>query len=143
VLHDLVAGHRRRGLSERPHDEQRNMVAPGVPVVEEDSVQPRRLADVDIALFAQLARDRLDQRLAGLNPAARQMPSAHIAVLDQKDAPSVVDHQRAHTQRHAARKPPVEVQHAPQRRLERAAHTIETDPLHTGPLPRLRALLYQ
>jgi hypothetical protein len=72
------------------------VIAPGGAIVEENSVQPRRRRHLDVALLAQLPRHRLGERLAGLDPAARQMPAAHIAVLDQKDPPVRVDHQGAH-----------------------------------------------
>jgi len=52
--------------------------------------------------LAQLANERIDQRLARLDAAPRQVPAAHIAVLDQKDAAVRADHQGAHAERHAA-----------------------------------------
>src|SRR5215831_8089488 len=73
VRHDLAVGHRCGHLAEAAHDEQRDMVAPGIPVVEEYAVQLWRLGNVDIAFFTQLARDRLRQCLANLDPAARQV----------------------------------------------------------------------
>src|SRR5262249_47125619 len=96
-----------------------------------------RLGELDIALFAQFARQRLGQRLARLDPAAGQMPATDVTVLDQENAARAVDHQRAHAQRHAAREAPVEPQHAPQRQFERTAYAFEAAPFHPA-LVRLR-----
>ena len=117
-------------LAEIPHDEQRHMVAPGIAIVEVHAVQARRRAKLDIALLAQLARDRLRDCLAGLDPAAGEMPAAHVAVLDQKDAPVGVDHQRPHAERHRPRKAPIEVEEAPDGRLAGLARSVEIHPFH-------------
>jgi hypothetical protein len=93
-------------------------------------VQLRRRGHLDIAFLAQLARDRLRQRLPCLHAAAGQMPAADIAVPDQENAALIVDHQRAHAERHGARETPVHVHEPPQRGLERAARPIEAEPLH-------------
>jgi hypothetical protein len=53
-------------------------------------------------------------------------------VLDQEDAPFAVDHQGAYTQRHGAGEAPVEVERAPQRRLERASGPLEREPFNAG-----------
>ena len=73
-------------LAECAHHEHRDVIAAGRPVVEEHAVQLRRRGHLDVALLAQLARGCFEQGLADLDPAARQMPAADIAVLDQKDA---------------------------------------------------------
>src|SRR5437899_2141840 len=59
------------------------------------------------------------------------------------------EHQRAHPERHGARKAPIEMQHAPQRRLERAAGAVEIEPWHHASeanqarLVKSRALLFR
>src|SRR5215475_1121852 len=83
---DLVVGKWGRRLAEAAYYEQRNVVAPGYPIVEKDPVQLRRLGQIDVALLPQLTREGLYDRLAGFDSAARQMPAADIAVLDQEDA---------------------------------------------------------
>ena len=40
----------------------------------------------------------VEQRLAGLHPAARQVPAVHVGVLDQEDAARAVDHHGARAQ---------------------------------------------
>src|SRR5215468_6414992 len=42
---------------------------------------------------------RLTHRLADLDPATRQVPATHVAMIDQKDAPLLVDHQPPHPSR--------------------------------------------
>ena len=64
---DLAIGNRRGRLAKRAYDEERDVIAPGGPIVEENSVEPRR-RHLDIALLAQLPRDGLGERLAGLDP---------------------------------------------------------------------------
>src|SRR5262249_51835048 len=107
------------------HHEHRHVIAAGDPLVKEYAVQPRWRRGLDIGLLAQLADEGVDQRLAWLNPAARQMPAAHIAVLNQKDASFVVDHQRARPEREAARETPIGVQDAPGQRFQRIANGSE------------------
>ena len=109
VRDDLMVGDRRRDLAEIAHHKERDVVAPGIAVVEKYAVQRGRTDELDIAFLAQFPRQRLRDRLAGLDPAARQMPAADIAVLDQKDAPLGIDHQRPHAKRHGARETPIEV----------------------------------
>ena len=45
-------------------------------------MQHRRSGRLEIALLAQLANKRIEQRLARLDTAPGQMPAAYIAVLD-------------------------------------------------------------
>src|SRR5262245_15585193 len=70
---------------------------------------------LDIALFLQFPRQRLNHRLADLDPATRQVPATHVAMIDQKDAPLLVDHEPPHPERHDARKAPIGMQDALQR----------------------------
>jgi hypothetical protein len=86
--------------------------------VEEQPVQDGFTHELNTALFDQLAPQRLQKRLSGLDPAARQVPAGHIAVLDQEYAIVPVDHHRADPERHATGKAPVEVENAPQNRLK-------------------------
>src|SRR6516165_9957013 len=130
VSDDLAIGDRRRRLAEREHDEERDVIAPGGAIVEENSMQPRRRRHLDVALLAQLPRDGPVERFAGLDPAARQVPAADVAVLDQENAPVRVDHQRARAERHRACEAPIDVQQAPQRRLERTAGPTEAEGFH-------------
>ena len=74
-----------RRLREIAHHEHRHMIAARDARVEEDAVQDRRAERRDAALLHQFARQRLPDGLAGLDPAAGQMPARHVAVLDQKD----------------------------------------------------------
>src|SRR5262245_23628136 len=99
---DLMVGDRRRDLAEVRHDVYRHVITAGDPLVKEYAVQPGRRRGFDIGLLAQLANERVDQGLARLDPTARQVPAAHIAVLNQQDASLVVDHQRARPKREAA-----------------------------------------
>src|SRR5262249_16089975 len=71
---DLVVGDGGRRLAKCAHHEERDVIAAGSAIVEENSVQPRRRRHLDVALLAQLPRQRLGERLAGLDPAARQVP---------------------------------------------------------------------
>ena len=58
----------------------------GTPGIEEHAMQLRRPRELDVSFLAQLARERVAYRLADFHPAARQVPAADIAVLDEKDA---------------------------------------------------------
>src|SRR6266705_369536 len=79
---DLMVGDRRRDLAEVRHDVYRHVIAAGDPLVKEYGMQPGWRRRLDIGLLAQLANECFDQRLARLDPAARQVPAAHIAVLN-------------------------------------------------------------
>src|SRR5262249_22791106 len=122
--------------AERAYDEERDVIAPRGAIVEENSMQPRRRRHLDVALLAQLPRHCLGERLAGLDPAARHVPAAHIAMLDHSDPAVRVYHQRAPSERHGAREAPIDVEHAPQRGLERAPCPAEAEAFH----PALAAL---
>src|SRR6516162_8949554 len=89
---NLVVGSGDCRLTERAHHEQRHVVAPGYPFVEEHSTQVRRIRQLNISLLVELARERREQRLTRLHTAAGQVPPADIAVLEEKDAPLTVDH---------------------------------------------------
>ena len=64
----------------------------------------------------KLARQRLQQRFARLDPAAGQMPALGIGVLDQEHAALAVEHHGAHAERQPAREPPIEMQQPLDRR---------------------------
>ena len=63
------------GLAELPHHVDRHVVALRIERMKEHAVQQRRTGQLEIALLLQFARQRLQQRLADLDPAARQMPA--------------------------------------------------------------------
>ena len=86
MVDDLAVWRRRRGLAEFAHDIDRHVVAPRIERMKEDAMQRRRPGEFDIALLRQFARERFQQRLAGLDPAAGQMPAVGVAVLDQEYA---------------------------------------------------------
>src|SRR5580692_8046104 len=92
---DLAVGLRWRNLPERAHDIERDMVTPRQPAIEIDGVKDRRFAQFDIALFAQFALQRRNQRLADFDAAARQMPATDVGVLYQEDAALAVEDKRA------------------------------------------------
>src|SRR5262245_6170461 len=92
---DLVVGDRRRDLPEVRHHKHCHVVPAGDPLVKEYAMETGWCRGLDIGLLAQFANERIDQGLAWLDPTARQVPAAHIAVLNQQDAPFVVDHERA------------------------------------------------
>jgi len=73
---------------------------------------------------AGIARECLAKRLAGFDPAARQMPAADVAMPDQKHAVFIVKHDGAYAERHAARKSPVEMKEPPQRRLKTSSQAL-------------------
>src|ERR1700756_2242510 len=101
------------------------MIAPRGAPVEIDGEEIGLFAELDIALFAQLARQRGHQRLARLDAAAGQMPAGDIAVLDQKHAPGAVDDDRADTEREPAREPPIGMEEPPEERLKRSAERFK------------------
>jgi hypothetical protein len=53
-------------------------------------------------------------------------------MLDQKNPTLLVDHQRAHAERHGARETPIGVQRAPYRGLEHAARRTEAEAFHAA-----------
>ncbi len=59
----------------------------------------------DVSLLAQFLRERIEQRLAGINPTARHVPAPHIGMPHEEDAPFPIEHHAPHAQRHAARDP--------------------------------------
>ena len=69
------------------------MIAPRRSAIEVDGVEDRRLGQLDIALLAQFALQRGEQRLAGFDAAARQVPAGDIGVLDQEDAAFAVENE--------------------------------------------------
>jgi len=133
---DFIIGRRRGVLAEFAHDVERHVVAPRRPLVEEHAVQGRRRGQQDIAFLGQLARERREERLAGLHPAAGQVPALHIRMLDQEDAAAAVDHHGARAQGRSARETPVDMHQPPDQRLKRAAQALQrhgSERCQTGP----------
>src|SRR6516162_8971063 len=119
---------RRRALVKRAHDVKPDMIAPRGAPVEIDGEEIGLLAELDIALFAQLTRQCRHHRFARLNAAARQMPAGDIAVLDQKHASDAVDDDGADAECQPAREPPIEMEEALDERLKRSAERFEVHP---------------
>jgi hypothetical protein len=114
------------------------VVSAGDALVEENTVQPGRCRRLDVGLLPQLPDKRIEKRLTGLDPTARQVPASDIAMLDQEDSPLVVDNQRSRPERETAGKSPVDVQHTPDQWLKCAANRLE-NALHApdSPMPFL------
>jgi hypothetical protein len=113
MRNDLMVGLRRRALAKRLHDEQGHMVAIGYVSVEIEAVETRTADELDITFLAQLTVQGLQDRLARLDPATREMPAADIAMLEQEDAAVRIKHQPPNPQRHTAREAPIQVKNAP------------------------------
>src|SRR5262245_46337336 len=122
---NLVIGHRRSDLPEVLHHEYRHVVAAGDPLVEEYTVQPGWRRRFDLGLLPELANERIKERLAGLDPATRQMPAPHITVLDQEHSPLIVDNKRPRPERETPGKSPVGVQEASDQRLKSRTNRLE------------------
>src|SRR5690348_4727927 len=86
------------------------MIAPRNARIEEDAVQCRRLEQLDVAFLPQLARKRLGQRLAGFDPAARQMPAGNVAVLHEEYPSIRVYHEPAYAEREPAGEAPIKME---------------------------------
>ena len=106
------------GDAKLAHHIKKHVIAVGGVPVEVDAVQPRRGRKLDAGFLAQLARERVEARLARLDAAARQMPSGHVGMADQEHSARIVEHGSADSQRHAAGKPPVAVQEPLQKRRQ-------------------------
>src|SRR5262249_52944104 len=119
---DLVVGHRRSDLPEVLHHEHRHMVAARDPPVKENTMQPGWCRRLDIGLLPQLSNERIEERLAGLDPTARQVPAPHIAVLNQEDSPLVVDDERSRPERETPGESPIGMQHLPDQWLKGPAN---------------------
>ena len=65
-------------------------------------MQDRRFQQFDVALFTQLPRQRGHQGFAGLDTAARQVPSGDVTVFDQKHPALWIQNDAAHPEREAA-----------------------------------------
>ena len=100
-------------------------MAPRSASIEIDREQRRLFAQLDVAFFAQFARQGAHQRLADFDAAAGQMPAVDVAVLDQKNAAGAVDHQAAHAERQPAGEAPIDVQQPPRRRLDGPAQRLK------------------
>ena len=113
-----MVGLRQAVLAELPDHVDRDMVAAGDMAVEEQAVQHRLAGQFDPPLLHQFAAQRIEEGLADLDAAARQMPAGDVAVLDQKHPVVAIQHHGADPERHAAGEPPIEMENPPQRRLE-------------------------
>ena len=69
---------------------------------------------------------RVEQRLADLDPSARQVPAGDIAVLDQKHLVVGVEHYGADAQGHAADQPPIEMEHPPELRFKPLSQVLQS-----------------
>src|SRR5262245_3132460 len=127
---DLVVRGRRRRLVEFAYDVERDMIALRNAAVEIDAAQLRRAGQLDVSFLAHLTRKRVEQRLAGLDAAARQMPTGDVGVLDQEHARLRVDHQRTDTERQAARLTQVEVQPTADYRFGKSSQRVHASLFH-------------
>jgi hypothetical protein len=80
---------------------------------------------LDIALLAQLARKRRKERFSFLHPAAREVPSGNIGVLDEEHAAFAVQNQAADTDRETTRKSPINVEKHADKRLQGATDSAQ------------------
>ena len=101
---DLALGGRRRrgpGVESVEH----HMIAgkDGAVVVRRQQRQPAGRADA--GLFLKLPDRRFLERLAALHAAAGEVPARRIAVLDQQNAPLVVENHHPHAQRQPPQAP--------------------------------------
>ena len=63
-------------------------------------MQDRRPFDNDIGFLGKLARQGLYERLADLDPTARQMPASNITMLDQQHPAAFVEDEAANPEGH-------------------------------------------
>src|SRR5487761_2374614 len=101
------------------------MIAAGDVTVEEQAVQRRLAGNFDPSLFLQFALQGIAERFAYFHAAAGQVPTADIAVLDQKYPIFTVEHDGADPERHAARESPIEMKNPPQRRLKAPSQVLQ------------------
>ena len=94
------------------------MIARRDPAVKEYAMQARLAGHLDPAFLDQFTLERTQKGLTGLDAAAGQMPPGHIAVLDQKHAILPVEDDRAHAERHAPGKSPIDMKRAPEHGLK-------------------------
>jgi hypothetical protein len=78
--------------------EHRDIVAARIEVVKKCVMKARPAHHVDRCFFPDFARQRLTQRLPGLNLASRKMPSPMIRVAHQEDPLLRIHHHALHTQ---------------------------------------------
>src|ERR1700679_1546808 len=108
-----------------PDQIDRNMIAPGNVAVQENTVQGRLADKFDSPLLRQFALQGLAKCFADLDAAARQVPAADIAVLDQKHSIFVIKHDGADAECHAAGKTPIQMKEPPQRRLKTSSQALQ------------------
>ncbi len=106
-------GRRNYILTEGANDEYDHVVPSRYPSIQENAVELRRTNHLDVALFGKLASKGLENGFAGLHSAARQMPTADIAVLDQENTAVLVNHQSADSKGNPPRKTPIQMQDPP------------------------------
>src|SRR5215207_9662584 len=112
-LGDLAVGRLFGDHPEIAHQVDDDVVAARGVGIEEHAVQPRLADDLDPGLLAELAPGGVERRLAGLGPAAGEMPAMGIGVADEEDALATVDHDGADAKRQAAREAPIGVEQPP------------------------------
>lgn len=100
---NLAIRQARPALREIPHHEQCDVITLRGRKIEIHSRQFRRARKKDVPFFTQLHLQSGLQALPRFNATAGQMPAGNIGMAHQKDAPLAIQHQRAHTKRHAAR----------------------------------------
>jgi hypothetical protein len=111
---------RLRQLPPTPRNENGNVISSRHMAIEKESMQLRLAIEHNVAFLAQLPAQGTSDRLAGLDATPRQMPARDVGVTNQKYAALPIDDERAHPQRQAAGKSPVDVKTAPQQRLQLA-----------------------
>src|SRR5215469_15690775 len=68
-----------------------------------------RIDKFDVAFLFEFASKGVEHGFARLDSATREMPAAHIRVLDQEHAALPIDHETTHAERQSARQAPAEV----------------------------------
>ncbi len=117
---DLAIRFTRRGLMRILHEIEHHMIAPRSREVEIDAQKHRLRDKPEISLFAEFGLKRSAGGLARLDTPSRQVPSRHIGMAHEKDAPRLVAYDRAHAQRHAPREPEPQMGHAQQQPMTQA-----------------------
>ena len=97
-----------RALLERPYNVKRDMIASRNTPVQIHPKELRWASKPDAAFFQQLACECGPHCFADFNAAARQVPTSHIAVLYEKHASFVVNHNGTHANRHSVSKAPIQ-----------------------------------
>lgn len=97
-------------LNEAPDDIDGNMIPSGNAPVEINAQQFRRAKQCDVAFLTQFFCKRVAQGFTGLDAAAGQMPARNIGMAHKKNPVVIIQHDGAHTERHGARQPEIEME---------------------------------